>query len=346
MATAYLDQRDLLKALGKLKGLVTTGKMRALSMVLIEPTASGVTVTGTTLDARLTIDVKGHLDTPMLVGPIRWLDTLVRASAGPEVTIVQNLKGAKVIDVGECESMDVGEFPSQAPLGTVKVDIPALTPIIKTAAWSVGVDDRPALRNLLLQSDNGEMVAVSTTGAALTMIKTGVSYNGPNLLVPRASLHILQSLSAIDDVTVYAETEGRTFSMMGDGWQFQFNPGLLVYPDWRKALPKEVGVPSVINRASVLGVVTRASLVLKHGPLKLTWGEQLYLTSDGGFRAALDYQGPAQPYTAVNPAFLAGALRNIKDETVSYWQGSSQGTITIAGKGVTILIMPMHTNRY
>jgi DNA polymerase III sliding clamp (beta) subunit (PCNA family) len=302
------------------------------------------------MDARLTIDVKGHLefDTPMLVGPIRWLDTLVKASAGSEVTITANLKGAKVIDVGECESMDDGEYPSPLPLGTVRVDIPALTlaAIIKTAAWSVGVDDRPALRNLLLQADNGEMVAVSTTGVCMTVIKTGVPYNGPNLLIPKAGLHILQSLATIDNMTIYAGCDSQPFTMIGDGWQFQFNPGLLVYPDWRKVLPKEIGAPSAVNRVAMLGVASRAALVLKYAPLKLSWGERLSLNSDSGFNSVLDYTGPAQPYTFVNSVFLAGALKNIKDETISYWQPSAQAPIFITGKDVTMVIMPMHMNRY
>ncbi len=363
MATATLDRKELRTALELLKKVMPRrASAPCLNMVLIEPTAGGARVTGTDLEQRLTLDITGHLDAPMLIGPAKELTALVQA-AGSEVAIETEGDAAFVVGSGKCDAIDPEEYPIGMPPGTCVADTRGLLAAIKATAWSVADkrEMRLALQTLLLQGDEGKMVAASANGVCLSVARTDIPYAGPDMLVPGANLPILQTLLAKGLATMYlhAPDKGGDFNkrcgqdtapwhltLDGEGWQYQVRLFDGKFPNWRQVVPKEPGDPAILDRAAVLDVATRAAQATKGksgdgAALLVHWGEGLHVTTGGGFFAVLPYTGEAQPDTAVNPNYLAGMAEHMPDANLTCWQHDGQSPFVFTAKDTTMMIMPI-----
>lgn len=308
---ATIDTKEFVNALARLARIVPSRTPKpALTGVLIESHDGTLKLTGTNMEQRLELTLRGveiEASGDVLV-PLERLLACVRQVGGSTFTL--SAGDADVTLSGKDRkfrivTMDVRGYPPRDAFSgeATRFDIPG--DVLSKAMGRVeecmerGGSGRYAINGLLLTSDKGEMSVVATDGHMLGMCRPAASCPDFTALVPGVAVATLRSVSAEHDASVEVSESHLTLSA-GDA---VFTTLLLEgsFTPYADIIPRNHPIKAELNREDFIEALESASV----------------MTSEESVAARMSFSGDGLSMTA--------SVEELGDADVSVELSSYQG---------------------
>ncbi len=341
------DRDDLADAFSRASRAVgTRAALPILSGVLCRVTGTNLEVTGTDLDTTIrTSCVVEVLEEGATVVPAKLVTEAIRKMPVGVVSLRSDGQELEITGRGPrfaIRELPVDEYPdvpSPNLAGAVEVDGAALAEAIKQVTVAASLDSaRPVLTGVQFEDSESGLRMVATDSYRLA-VRTLVGVHVPKgALIPARSLKEIPP--AIGSSAVQVAIGDREASFVSDRGSVTVRLIEGAFPDYRRLLPDHYPNRLVVEKATLLEALGRASLVAEdHIPVRLQLG-------DGGMEVTVtrqDVGGEVEQvlgsYTgedesvliAFNPRYLGDGVNVIQSDTVEIPVRDSQKPSVIRG---------------
>ena len=322
-----------------LKGISVPAVSPITSMVKVTADADKKTllIEGTSADSNIVTrmtDVEVDENGQFLLDP-KLIIEMGRKSDADTVVIEKKEQNLLGITIGKAKynvlTYRVSDFPKFEVSGdvgaTFKLSLKELTRIAKRIGYAVSrKDTRPVLCGVNFESDGNKLMCVATDSYRLSYGEAGVNPNPFKVTVPQKTLEKALVIFKDDD-EIDVKVTNRTIKFKGSNTVFASTLLEGSYPDILRLLPKTFATTIVANRAELLGVVERASLMAispDGSVIRLEFKDhETVVYAKNSERGDYAEDLPNISFTgdeikiAVEPTYMRDALESIDAENVS-----------------------------
>jgi DNA polymerase-3 subunit beta len=266
----------------------TRSAVQALSGVQIEAHTGGIELRATDMEIGLRVPLEGEIVREgAVVLPARLLVDVVRALSGDSISLelraseqdVEIVAGSATFHIRTLRLEDFPPFPEPEGDGRVEVPGPAFVETVLKVARSASRDEtRPHLTGVLVSASERELRMVATDSYRLSVKETALEEPLSGSLEANVPARTLQELSRIAtasgaDAIGVSSLENQVVFSVGD---VVLSSRLVEgrFPNYQQLLPDSYEHELRVNRAELLEVVRRISLLAqKNAPLRLRFSE-------------------------------------------------------------------------
>lgn len=352
-----------LSALSASRAAATKSPIPTLEGLLIQA-GENVCLTGYDLKRAIYTTIPADVADPgSVVLPARLFCEMLRRMPDGIVTLtvegdMVNIKCGKAhFDVVGMKAEDYPELPSVDPEQGVNLPQGILKKMINETSFAISTNEaRPVYMGSLFELENNELRIVSVDGYRLALRREAVEGYGDDcsFIVPG---------TALSDLERFCDDSDEKVTMAVGGKYISFTVGDTVilsrrlegeFLNYRKAIPESFRVSVKTERAELLRVVERVSLIVDEKvrtPLRLTFGDGAIdfacTTPVGKAEDVCPCEGDgAALEIGFNDRYLSDALKNAPADEIriSLNTGSSPCIITAADeedKSFTYMILPV-----
>jgi len=333
LTCAKEDLAGVLSAVGRAASTKST--VPVLGNVLIDATDGKVIVAATDMELSLRAPLIATIEEPGSVVLPRLASDIVRSmSSGP--VLIEHRPGEGIVLLSSGGSSftlnchQASEFPELPPdVGDgMKLPAAAILAASERVTKAASRDDtRPVLTGVLVRLESDSLTMVATDSYRLA-VRRGPIENGPaepvEALIPARALTEAQrvlAVAGVDEVELVL-TETQCTLRAGD---MRLTTRLIdgQFPDYRQLIPERFEHELLLNRAELLGVLTRIGvLAQRNTPVRMSFNEgelTVSAISDqlGEGRESLPVAFSGEPLEiGFNVEFLRAGVDSIEGETV------------------------------
>ena len=357
------DRTTLVEKLSILaRGVSTRSALPVLSGILLQARDGRLELYSTDME----LSIKASITTPIetegeAVVPARLFTDVVKNMAADEVRVEAG-EGLVRILAGKAQfslnSWVASDFPPTSSFDMSDAFAVGIAPFVETldkVGRAASRDEtRPILTGVLVTIGAGKLKMVATDSYRLSVKETPLE-GGPadelQAIVPVKALSEVQRLAAAlgDGELRLLITENQALFAVGDVWiATRLIDGQ--FPNYRQLLPESFDHAIELDRAELLSVTRRVSLLAqKNAPLRLQFSEGKLtiraVTQDvGQAEEELDAPFSGEPFEiGFNPLFLIDGLEGVTGDsaTLKFINPLRPGLVTGADESFVYLIMPI-----
>ena len=335
--------------------------IQILSGILLEARDGELRLAATDMELSLRAAVPARVEGDgAVVLPGRTLVDIARLLPSEEVTIehrasesvVHVVSGSASYTLHTFNAEDFPRLPELADAQTFAVDREALLETIGRVARAASRDEaRPVLTGVLVQFTGDKLVMAATDSYRLAVKETALDSAGPELeaIVPSRALQELSRIAGDGDEIAVGVQENQVLFSVGGVWlttrriDGQF-------PNYRQLLPESFEHELTVQRAELLEVVRRASVMIQRAtPLQLRFAEgevtvvaRTHEVGESTESMPMAYSGEPLEI-GFNAEFLRDGLESVESESVRLRLISPLRPAVLEGEtpDYTYLIMPI-----
>jgi DNA polymerase III subunit beta len=333
LTCAKEDLAGVLSAVGRATSTKST--VPVLGNILVEAKEGTVIVAATDMELSLRAPLIATIEEPGSVVLPRLASDIVR-SMSPGPVVIEHRPGEGIVSLSSGASSftlnchQASEFPELPPDVGEGIVLPAAAILAASERVTKAAsrdDTRPVLTGVLVRLESDSLTMVATDSYRLA-VRRGQIDNGPNepveALIPARALAEAQrvlALAGADEVELVL-TETQATLRAGD---VRLTTRLIdgQFPDYRQLIPEHFEHDLALNRAELLGVLTRIGvLAQRNTPVRMAFkdGElTVSAVSDqlGEGRESLPVPFSGEPLEiGFNVEFLRAGVDSIEGETV------------------------------
>ncbi len=344
----------------------TRSAVQALSGVQIAA-ADGTQLRATDMEVALSVPLQAKVErTGMVVLPARLLLDVVRQLPSGDVSLelrpaeqdVEVVAGTARFHIRTLRAEDFPPLPEPGGDQIVSMPAQAFTETISRVARSASRDEtRPILTGILASASGQELRMVATDSYRLSVKETRLESplaEGFEANIPARALEELGRLvrDDVEEISIGVRANQVVFEVGGLVLSSRLIDGQ--FPNYRQLLPETYEHELTIDRAELLEVVRRISLMAqKNAPLRLSFTEgEVRISAQtpdvGEASEPLPIPFAGEPFEiGFNPEFLVAGLESAGADQVVLKLISAlrPGLLEAAdGSGFLYLIMPIRLN--
>ncbi len=357
------DRTTLVEKLSILaRGVSTRSALPVLSGILLQARDGRLELYSTDMELSIKASIATNIETEgEAVVPARLFTDVVKNMAADDVRVEAG-DGVVKIFGGKAQfslnSWVASDFPPTSSFDMSDAFSVGVAPFVETldkVGRAASRDEtRPILTGVLVTIGAGKLKMVATDSYRLSVKETPLE-GGPSdeiqAIVPVKALSEVQRLGAgLDDGQMQLLiTENQALFAVGDVWiATRLIDGQ--FPNYRQLLPESFDHAVGLDRAELLAVTRRVSLLAqKNAPLRLQFSEGKLtiraVTQDvGQAEEELDAPFSGEPFEiGFNPLFLIDGLEGVTGDTATlkFINPLRPGLVTGADESFVYLIMPI-----
>jgi DNA polymerase III subunit beta len=315
------------------RALSSRSAVQVLTGIHLDAEDGRLTLAATDMEVSLRASLEGTIaGDGAVVVPGRLLADLVRLLPDPVVSlaydegdgVLEVTSGSYASKVNVFSAEDFPRLPSlDVPLHTI--DASALLGTIDKVARAASRDEsRPVLTGILVRFEGATLTMAATDSYRLSVKETTLGESGPELeaIIPARALQELSRLAAGAETVSLGVHENHVIFGVGDVWLTSRRIDGQ-FPNYNQLLPETFEAEVTIERAPLLEVVRRASIMAqRNSPLRLRFAEgELSVSAQtqdvGEARESLqiEYAGDALEI-GFNPEFLRDGLEAVSGDSI------------------------------
>jgi DNA polymerase-3 subunit beta len=332
--------------------------IQILSGILLEARDGELRLAATDMELSLRATVPARVEGDgAVVLPGRTLVDIARLLPSDEVTI-EHRASESVVHVASgsasytLHTFNAEDFPELADTQTFAVDREALLVTIARVARAASRDEaRPVLTGVLVQFTGDKLVMAATDSYRLAVKETALASAAPEIeaIVPSRALQELARIAGEGDEIAVGVQENQVLFSVGGIWlttrriDGQF-------PNYRQLLPEAFEHELTVQRAELLDVVRRASVMIQRAtPLQLRFAEgevtvvaRTHEVGESTESMPVAYSGEPLEI-GFNAEFLREGLESVEGDDVKLKLISPLRpcVLTDEGEDFTYLVMPI-----
>ena len=345
----------------------TRSAVQALSGVQVLAKDGAIELRATDMEIGLRVPLEGEVVREgAVVLPARLLVDVVRSLPGDAVTLelrpaeqdVEIVAGAATFHIRTLRLEDFPPFPEPDADGRVQVPGAAFVATVAKVARSASRDEtRPVLTGILVSASADELRMVATDSYRLSVKETKLDAPLEGSFEANVPARALEELARlVHDDSEPIRIGVRTNQVVFEVGRLTLSSRLIdgQFPNYRQLLPETYEHELTVDRAELLEVVRRISLMAqKNAPLRLSFAEGEVRVSAqtpdvGEASEPLPVPFGGEPFEiGFNPEFLVAGLESAGSDDVRLKLISPlrPGLLEAAdGSGFLYLIMPIRLN--
>ncbi len=334
-----------------------------LANVLIEVTASDLSLTATDLDMGISTKIPVIAGNPgaLTIPAKKFFDIIKALPENSTVSLVAKKNNSIVIKAGKAQFKIIGlpkeDFP-QPPFFEEKdlIEIPqeTLKEMLTLTDFAISKDDsRHVLTGILMEVNGGNISIVSTDGRRMAAIKKELT---KRTLVDRkviVSIKTVQEvkriLNDIGDIKIQFSDNQIMFSIENTFIISRLIEG--EFPDYNKVIPERSGKVIAVKREAFLNAARRVSILtdqesqavkINIQKKKMTISKNTPYLGEAKEEVEIEFNGGDDMEIGFNPGYLIDVLKNMEEDRIDFEvNGFNKPGVLRKGEEYVYVVLPM-----